>query len=391
MRVTPPQLLTITLLAAALAGTAAPAAAQFGRIGERVKRRVEQKVGEKVDKAVDKAVDGAEAKATGTPSEAGGEGAMGGASASLKAGEGAWANYDFVPGERAIFVDDFSADRVGNFPQRLEFKSGNMEIVDWQGARWLRAEGGEFFINLPETLPERFTMEFGLAGSGNAMQMRFNGSDRDGPTVEIGTWFARMRSGDIDAQGELGLQTNETPVRIRISVDGDYLKLYANEKRALNVPNAKPGRAKRIYVDLNGWSADSPRMISDVRIMAGGRRLYDALAADGRVATQGILFDIGSDRIRPESTPTLKEITDMLKAHADLKLTIEGHTDNVGNAASNQALSEKRAAAVVAHLVQQGIDASRLEAKGFGDTKPVASNDTSEGRQQNRRVELVRR
>jgi outer membrane protein OmpA-like peptidoglycan-associated protein len=125
--------------------------------------------------------------------------------------------------------------------------------------------------------------------------------------------------------------------------------------------------------------------------MGGGKRLYDALAADGRVATQGILFDTGSDRIRPESTPTLREIGTMLTEHADLRLAIEGHTDNVGNAASNQSLSEKRAAAVAQYLASaHGIDASRVVAKGLGDTKPAAANTTPEGRQTNRRVELVK-
>lgn len=131
-------------------------------------------------------------------------------------------------------------------------------------------------------------------------------------------------------------------------------------------------------------------MISDVRVMAGGQELYDALIAEGRVATQGILFDTGSARIRPESTPTLEEIADALQRNGDLRLRIEGHTDNVGQAASNLTLSEQRAQAVVAHLVEHaGIAAARLEAAGLGDTKPAADNGTPEGRQQNRRVELV--
>jgi outer membrane protein OmpA-like peptidoglycan-associated protein len=125
--------------------------------------------------------------------------------------------------------------------------------------------------------------------------------------------------------------------------------------------------------------------------MAGGKKLYDALAESGRVATQGIYFDTGSDRIRPESTPTLKEIAAMLSDHSDLKLTIEGHTDNVGSATSNQALSEKRAAAVRQFLIDNySVDAARLTAKGLGSTKPAGSNDTPEGRQTNRRVELVK-
>jgi outer membrane protein OmpA-like peptidoglycan-associated protein len=404
--------LVLGLTLVAFAASAPAASAQS--LKDRLKKKVENKVDRRTDQAMDKAVEGALNKAenavtckvsdarciqnaekSGKPVQLTDEkGTVVGNSAAeaLKPGQGAWANYDFIPGERVLFVDDFAADRVGNFPQRLQFKSGNMEIVEWQGARWLRGEKGEFFIDLPEVLPERFTMEFGLSGSGNAMEFSFvNDHQGQDKRVEVGTYFARLRAGEIDGQGELGLNTEQAPVKIRISVDGKYLKLYANEKRALNVPNADLGRSKRIYFNMNGWSAESPRLISDLRVMAGGRQLYDALNADGRVATQGILFDTGSDRLRPESTPTLKEIGDMLKAHPELRIRIEGHTDNVGAAASNQALSEKRAAAVKAYLEQElKIDGTRLEAQGFGDTKPVAKNDTPEGRQSNRRVELVK-
>ena len=132
-------------------------------------------------------------------------------------------------------------------------------------------------------------------------------------------------------------------------------------------------------------------MIANVRIAAGGKKLYDALAQKGRVATQGVLFDTASDRIRPESTPTLKEMGTMLKEHPELKLVIEGHTDNVGAAAANQSLSEKRAEAVRQYLVSTyGVEKDRLQARGFGASKPAAGNDTAEGRQQNRRVELVK-
>ena len=100
---------------------------------------------------------------------------------------------------------------------------------------------------------------------------------------------------------------------------------------------------------------------------------------------------IGSDRIRGESKPTLDQIGQMLKQHPELKLTVEGHTDDVGSAASNQTLSEKRAAAVRQVLISNyQIDASRLASKGFGATKPAAPNATPEGRQQNRRVDLVK-
>ena len=81
----------------------------------------------------------------------------------------------------------------------------------------------------------------------------------------------------------------------------------------------------------------------------------------------------------------------MLQAHPDLKLAVKGHTDNVGTPADNLKLSEARAKAVMAALVkEQGIDAGRLQAKGLGSTKPAAVNTTAEGRQNNRRVELVK-
>ena len=109
------------------------------------------------------------------------------------------------------------------------------------------------------------------------------------------------------------------------------------------------------------------------------------------MATQGIYFDTGSDRIRPESSPTLKEMGTMLKDHPELKLVIEGHTDNVGKPDANQTLSEKRANAVRQFLVNSyQIEGGRLQAKGLGETKPVASNDSPEGRQSNRRVELAK-
>jgi outer membrane protein OmpA-like peptidoglycan-associated protein len=176
----------------------------------------------------------------------------------------------------------------------------------------------------------------------------------------------------------------------RIMVDGRYAKVYMNGTRVANVPNANLGRANKIFVVFDA-SDENPAYFRNIRVAAGGRKLYDAIAEKGRVATQGIYFDTGSDRIRPESAPTLKEIGEMLTEHADLKLAIEGHTDNVGNAASNQTLSEKRAEAVRQELISRyGIDEARLAAKGLGATKPVGPNDTPEGRQNNRRVELVK-
>ena len=109
------------------------------------------------------------------------------------------------------------------------------------------------------------------------------------------------------------------------------------------------------------------------------------------MSTQGILFEVDSDRLRPESTPTLDEIGRMLEDHPELKIAIEGHTDADGDEAYNLDLSDRRAAAVKTFITSRyDLGDSRLETLGFGESQPVADNATPEGRQQNRRVELVR-
>jgi outer membrane protein OmpA-like peptidoglycan-associated protein len=114
------------------------------------------------------------------------------------------------------------------------------------------------------------------------------------------------------------------------------------------------------------------------------------LAELGRTRIYGINFDSDSDVPRDESKPTLDRIAALLKAKADWKLTIEGHTDSTATAAHNQQLSQRRAEAVKAYLQKAGIDGARLKAVGLGATKPVAGNETEIGRAQNRRVELVK-
>jgi outer membrane protein OmpA-like peptidoglycan-associated protein len=136
-------------------------------------------------------------------------------------------------------------------------------------------------------------------------------------------------------------------------------------------------------------SADH-QMITNLRIAEGGKPAKQMLAGEGRIVTHGILFDTGSDVIKPESAPMLRTILGLLQEDPALKFAIEGHTDNQGGPKVNGPLSERRAAAVKAWLVQQGIAAGRLSSKGLGATKPIDTNDTAEGRANNRRVEFVR-
>jgi flagellar motor protein MotB len=120
-----------------------------------------------------------------------------------------------------------------------------------------------------------------------------------------------------------------------------------------------------------------------------GNALVKQLQKDGRVRLYGILFDTDSDVIKPESKPTIDALITAAKSNTAMKLLIEGHTDSTGGTAHNKTLSIRRAAAVKAALAIAGVNASLLATQGFGDDKPVASNDTALGRSQNRRVEIV--
>jgi outer membrane protein OmpA-like peptidoglycan-associated protein len=117
--------------------------------------------------------------------------------------------------------------------------------------------------------------------------------------------------------------------------------------------------------------------------------MKQALDADGRVALQ-VNFDVDKATLRPDAQPLVEQIAKLLEGEPGLRLSIEGHTDNTGDAEHNQELSTARARSVLGALVGLGVDPARLQSKGFGQDKPVAGNDTEEGRAKNRRVELVR-
>ena len=113
------------------------------------------------------------------------------------------------------------------------------------------------------------------------------------------------------------------------------------------------------------------------------------LTVSGR-ATLHINFDFGKAMLRPDAMPAIERVTAALKDNPDLNIEIEGHTDSVGTKRHNQALSEARAKAVKAALEREGIASDRLATVGFGASKPIADNDSEDGRFRNRRVELVK-
>ena len=109
----------------------------------------------------------------------------------------------------------------------------------------------------------------------------------------------------------------------------------------------------------------------------------------GERATHGVLFDFNKSTLKPESDPVLQHVQALMAQSPALKLQVQGHTDNVGTDAYNQKLSDDRAAAVVAWLTQHQVKNDRLTSQGYGKTRPVADNNTDEGRAKNRRVDVV--
>ena len=385
------------------------AEAQFGKIFKQViGDKVADKAKEKADSALAQRMgksDTVAAKTANRPDSSVRvqriESSSAGTVASAPSGGGMFLGFDFVPGTTPLFTDDYKTDKIGNFPSRLVFKEGNMEVAQWNAGRYLRLSSatGNFVVSLPQKLPEYFTLEFAFMPTpGHGQEIRFT-SDKPSSTPPFGvvtvecyepaTCDGGVRTASAWTKAVAPDAHTHELMQVRVLSDHEYAKVYLNGTRVANVPNANLGRSKMIVFDLAGDSKNAT-LVGPITVATGGNPLYETIAAKGRASTQGIYFDVGSDQLQPASGPTLKEIAAMLSEHPGLKLTIEGHTDNQGDLGENQLLSERRAAAVKEALVKSfGVDGSRLSTKGMGASKPVASNATPEGRARNRRTELI--
>lgn len=145
--------------------------------------------------------------------------------------------------------------------------------------------------------------------------------------------------------------------------------------------NAGLGQQELVIIDEEGFKKS---------LTFGPAEMKAALDMDGRVILYDILFDYDQATLKQDSDKQLQHIVSLLLQNPDLKIEIQGHTDNVGEAEYNLTLSEQRANTVFQYLKLFGISSERLLAKGYGETQPVSSNDTEEGRAKNRRVELVK-
>lgn len=303
------------------------------------------------------------------------------------------AGKDFVQGDRVLIAEDFARTTIGMFPRSLRLLEGNVEVASVDGRRALRTTSYPTVITvpLPEMLPERFTVEFQYVGAGWDDELWLVDPDADGIDH---VFFARseggIRGGDRRFESANGREGDDASVmRVAIMADGNYVKVYSNDIRVANVPSANLGRSRMLTFRLYA-SKENPVLLSDLRIAAGGKDLYRALTEEGRMTLEGIEFDLGKATLRAGADSVLRAVASVLVAKTDLSVSVEGHTDDTGNAAANQTLSEQRAAAVRERLIALGVPAPRLVAAGRGASEPIASNETPEGRQRNRRVELIR-
>ncbi len=306
--------------------------------------------------------------------------------------------FDFVPGSKTLVYDDFSETDVGEYPAKWTTKEGGgntAEVVQRDGRKFFQsrysAEGADASMHwlryeIKGDLPKNFTIEFdadveGLFSIIFSEQFSFGGQ-------EISFDPGRVKSANVENSVNVGSGVKH----ISMNVSGTSVKAYVGGEGVLNDPDAIERPVKRIgfRFDHTAGEPNKGQMFTAFRLAEGGKDFKSMLAGTGRIVSHGILFDTGSDVIKPESGPELRNILQLMQEDPKLRFAVEGHTDNQGGPQINGPLSERRAAAVKAWLVKQGIDASRLTSKGFGDTKPIDTNSTAEGRANNRRVEFAR-
>ena len=396
-------------------------------VKKNAEKQIEQRIERKADKAVDKTLDKAEESVddavTGKKKEVKAEGdskpetsaeSNGSSKASNETAASkptlTWAKYDFVPGTEIIFEDDFSSEQNGEFPSRWDMTAGTIEVVNWGGENvvWFKntnANSPNAILPLlknrtEDYLPEQFTVEmdvyFHKDYNLNRTYYLFFYDKKNQMKIMQPSKPIRIDYNAVTYDligdtypGHNKLKPNEGWRHVAISFNKRALKGYLDDTRLLNIPNLEINPTG-IMISAHNTSGTGKPYRKKVRIAKGAVPLYDKFLTNGKFVTTGIKFDVAKASIKPESMGTINYVVKMMTDHPELNFSVEGHTDSDGESASNQKLSEARAKAVTETMINAGISADRLSSKGYGETKPMTSNDTPEGKAQNRRVEFVK-
>lgn len=329
-----------------------------------------------------------------------------------------YSRFDFVPGETVIAFDDFMQDAIGDFPAKWNTNaSGEIVTIASRPGRWLKmTAGGVFVPEFPAALPDNFTLEYDMLvapsfDSGyrintaivelqdvkqpqgwQGVDNRFHFS-----TMPDGSTQTEARQEGIPVAGPAAeikrFTKNGVPVHVSVWRQRQRVRVYFDEIKVGDVPRALLATAKynTILFFVPNVDKASEYYISNIRFAVGAPDTRNKLLTEGKWVTRGILFDVNSDKLKPESYGALKEIGTVLTENAEVKVQIVGHTDSDGDAAQNLDLSKRRAASVRAALISQfNIDGARLTTDGKGETQPADKNETPIGKANNRRVEFIK-
>ncbi len=307
---------------------------------------------------------------------------------------------EFMPGENTIFYDDFTDMAPGEAPPHFKVRGSSPELMAAGDIRQLTLNAKSTLSPNLASLPKNFTYEALVkvdpkGRSDSTLMLLSSGK-------QILHWWISVKQGQLDViatlrapYSELGRQripvNLDQPLKLALWIQNGRMRSYINGQKALDFNQVDLPPINGVQIENSFLGAGASLGYRMVRFAESIPDFSQVISSAGRYVARGILFDTDSDKIKPESGPVLRQIARGLEANPNLKLLIEGHTDSVGDAAHNLDLSKRRAEAVRSVLINQfKVDASRLSAAGLGSTKPADTNDTPQGRAQNRRVELVK-
>lgn len=349
-----------------------------------------------------------------------------------------YSKYDFVPGEKVLYFDDLSNVEIGDLPADWNANT-TAEVVTVEGrtGKFLKlSKAGVVTPELINNLPDNFTLEFDVLVNNNFsfyspfLYCTFgslNTAKKEKYTnfgYYATGWDSRygVRFGLHPEQADYGLKKgrslfinwtgetrenmrNETDcknfhketknyVRVSIWRQKERIRIYVNDEKIYDIPKAFVSGITYncLTFAVNDFkNEDDAFYIGNFKLAIGAPDTRNKLAQQGKYSTTGILFDLGSDKVKPQSYGTIKEIATILTENPTMKVKIVGHTDADGDDKTNLELSKKRADAVKNILIKEfAIAESRLSSDGKGETEPAAKNDTPSNKAQNRRVEFIK-